>query len=99
VTDGETAARLHIRPGEAVIGPPSQAGSLATDRRRCASLSWRGRQLVEARHDVAGPARRLATRLGLHHPDPLDRALDELGTPPFARIRRRAHALLTEAIT
>ncbi len=91
---------------EGLAGPAAGARAatraLGADWRRAAALGWAGRLLVEERHDLATVARALAAALGLVAPatpgdvlDPAGRlqaSLDELHTPPFARVAVRARS-------
>jgi hypothetical protein len=96
-TDAESAAMAGARDGqEVVIAEPGEllraATALTDDDLRAAEMSRAGRLLVERRHDRSRTPLALARRLGLVGMRPtraLDEALDELWTPPRARIRDR----------
>ncbi|MBK9180865.1 MAG: hypothetical protein IPM45_15095 [Acidimicrobiales bacterium] len=83
-------------------GAVAAARALGADWRRAAAVGWAGRLLVEERHDLSTVARALAAALGLVAPatpggslDPAGRlqaGLDQLHTPPFARVAVRARS-------
>lgn len=94
VTDAETARALGAEPGRDVAladveDSTAQAARLADDRRCASRLGWAGYRLAEDRWSVRG----VLDRFGVVEPDPaqrLDRALEELGTPPDAMVRARS---------
>lgn len=92
VTDPAGAEAVGARDEvEVLVGDADDARALAADERRAARLGRAGRRLVERRHDPVQVAVELRRSLGLTAgPPPVTRALDELWTPPDARIRRRA---------
>jgi hypothetical protein len=100
VCDAATAAAVGAVDGVHVVvaddddAAAALAGALAGDELRGAALARSARRLVEARHDVAAAARRVARALALPAVGalPLARladALVELGTPLDARITGR----------
>ncbi|MFN8017729.1 MAG: glycosyltransferase [Acidimicrobiales bacterium] len=105
ITSGDTARRLGLRPGRdvEVASSPDAALALARevggDEERAALLSRRGRRCAEHHLDLGAPARRVTAALGVRPMAEgpvgvLDERLDELGTPPGARIRARASVAL-----
>ena len=92
VTDVAGAEGVGAQPDvEVVVGDAQDARSLAADERRAACVGRAGRRLVERRHDPVQAALELRRQLGVTAgPPPVARRLDELWTPPDARIRRRA---------
>jgi hypothetical protein len=101
VTDPATARRLDVVDGEHVLvaEEPARrhdlAAGLAADDARAAGLARRGWQAAGARRPAAVAAQ-LCGRLGLSERRPpasrLAGALDSLGTPLDALVRRRARA-------
>lgn len=99
VCDASTAALVGAVDGRDVVvadggAATAAAEALAGDLQRATTLARAGRRLVEARHDVAESARRVAAHLGLPPlGDPpvarLAGALDELGTPTDAGVVAR----------
>jgi hypothetical protein len=99
VCDAATAALVGARDRHDVAvasGDDARAAAeeLAVDVTRAATLARNGRRLVEARHDVAASARRVAALLDLPETGaaPVARVaarLDELGTPVDAGVVSR----------
>lgn len=105
VTDPATCRELGAVAGRDVLVASSAADraelarGLASDPSQAAFLSWRGRLLVEARHDLDGTAARVV-RLLL---DPVGAArvsahLDALGAPADARVRSRLDEALASLL-
>lgn len=103
VTTAGVAAELGAVDGtHVVVADPAAlreaARGLGADHRRGALIGRAGRRLAEQHCDRAVIARRIAGRLGLlscsdARPGAMERLnaqLDDLGTPPHARIRDRA---------
>ena len=71
------------------------AAALARDEERSAALAGRARSFAERHLDSAPAVSRLRRALGLEaEPALVDLRLDELGTPPGSRLRRRADEAL-----
>ncbi len=106
VTGPETARRFGLQAGievEVASGPAAAdraARALAAYDHGAAALSRRGRRFAERHLDLGRPAELVRQRLGLVSsvaagpPGRLLARLDELATPPDARIRSRADAAL-----
>lgn len=99
VTSQSAAATVDARHGEQVIvagsDPVGAATALTADAPAAAALSRAGRRLIEARNDLHRPVAALIAHLGLGTlpsvaVDVVRRRLDDLWTPPGARISARA---------
>lgn len=99
VCDAAVADAIGAVDGEHVVvadpaAAPAVAAEVAGDLERAARLGRAGRRLLEARHDVAASARRVAEVLGLPGVGPAPVAsvagvLERLGTPVDAGISAR----------
>ena len=95
------AERFDLRRGQValVARRPDEAdrmaAALARDEERSAALAGRARSFAERHLDTAPAVSRLRRALGLEaEPALVDLRLDELGTPPGSRLRRRADEAL-----